>query len=242
MSKYLGPKVRIIRRLGNLPTISIKKRKSFNKTSGEHGKEILLEKTPLSDNYKICLLEKQRLRFTYGITEKQFVLYYNLAKKNSKKLGPLDFFFFKLIETRLDCIIYRLGFASTIATARQVISHKHIFINNKIVNIGSFQCKDKDIIKVKAQKKSKKLIINNLGKTSFRHFFFKSRSKQIDNLLKEKKILNKSIYKSYNLFPKYLKVENFNLLIASIIFPFLIENTLLKLQLSKLKQYIWKKR
>lgn len=160
MSKYRGPRVKIIRRLGLLPGLTAKiSRKS--KTPGQHGKLLYnkIKRTTLSDDYKQRLLEKQKVRFNYGVNEKQLVAYYKKAKNKKGTTGTI---LFQFLESRLDCLVYRLGFAATILAARQLINHRHILVNNKIINIPSFLCCPNDIIGVKNSEKSKNLVANVL--------------------------------------------------------------------------------
>merc|ERR1711907_872227 len=109
--------------------------------------------------YAIRLEEKQKLRFNYGISEKQLMNYIRQAKKIKGATGSI---LLQLLEMRLDNIIFRLGMAPTIAGARQLVSHKHITINNSCVSIPSYQCKPGDIISVKDSTTSKQLITRNL--------------------------------------------------------------------------------
>lgn len=177
MAKYFGPKVKIIRKFGPLPGLTNKQIKNRKKTLGQHGK-LFIAKTKqlsLSDDYNQKLLEKQKLHFNYGISEKQLVKYYNEAKKNKESTGKI---FLELIESRLDCIVYRLGFTSTIPSARQMINHGHILVNNKRVNIASFQCKKNDIITInnnflnKEFNSNDKTININLNKTNLIKYTF----------------------------------------------------------------------
>ena len=154
MVKYIGPKVRIIRRLGMLPGLTHKVFKyNKRKTPGEKGQEIRdnLSNPTLKEDYKSCLFEKQKLRYNYGITEKQLHSYYILAKKSTKLTG---IFLLELLESRLDSVIYRFGFTQTMAAARQLINHNHVLVNNKIVSIPSFFCKKGDIISISPKSKS----------------------------------------------------------------------------------------
>ena len=161
MVRYIGPRVKIVRRLGLLPGLTRKGVKNRAKTPGEHGK-ILFTKTKrssLSDDYKDRLLEKQKLRFNYGITESQLISYYNQAKKSLGSTGTL---LLELLEARLDCVAYRLGFAATIPAARQLVNHGHILVNKKRVTIPSFLCEKGDILSACVKPRSKKLIFTNL--------------------------------------------------------------------------------
>lgn len=131
MSRYIGPKKKIIKKLGNLPGFKIVKNINQNKN---------LKKT----NYGKKLLEKQKLRYNYGISEIQL---YNYIKKNYKN-NKTPFNLRNIIETRLDSIIYRLGFAPSIPNARQLINHGKIYVNTKRLTIPSFKCKINDIIEL----------------------------------------------------------------------------------------------
>nr|YP_009402644.1 ribosomal protein S4 [Compsopogon caeruleus]ARX96002.1 ribosomal protein S4 [Compsopogon caeruleus] len=149
MSRYRGPRLRITRRLGDLPGLS---RKIIKKSypPGEHG-----QKPRKPSEYGIRLEEKQKLRFNYGLSEKQLLRYVRLAKKVKGSTGQV---LLQLLEMRLDNTVFRLGMAPTIPAARQLINHRHICVNSKMVSICSYQCKPGDIISVKEQKKSKELI------------------------------------------------------------------------------------
>ena len=103
--------------------------------------------------------EKQKLKFNYGLTESQL---YRYIKEARRRKGVTGLILLQLLEMRLDSICYTLGFASTITQARQLVNHGHITVNNKIVNIPSFQCRVNDIIRIKQKSTSKKLIETNL--------------------------------------------------------------------------------
>lgn len=149
MSRYRGPRLRICRRLGDLPGLS---RKTSKKQAppGEHG-----EKNRKPSEYAVRLEEKQKLRFNYGINEKQLLRYVKIAKKVQGSTGQV---LLQLLEMRLDNTIFRLGMAPTIPAARQLVNHGHITVNDKLVSICSYQCKPGDIIKVKQQASSRNLI------------------------------------------------------------------------------------
>lgn len=193
MAKYLGPKVKIIRKFGILPGLTNKQIKNRKKTLGQHGKLFLAKskQLSLSDDYNQKLQEKQKLHYNYGISEKQLIKYYNIAKKNKNSTGKI---FLELIESRLDCIVYRLGFASTIPKARQMINHGHILINNKKVNIASFQCKKNDIITI-----NNNYLMNHINEISQNTLNLQ------DNTLKTNTIK----YKFGNNIPSHLEVINF---------------------------------
>jgi small subunit ribosomal protein S4 len=152
MARYTGAKLRITRRLGDLPGLTSKKGKT--QRPGQHG----ANQKKLTQ-YAIRLEEKQKLRFNYGISEKQLMNYIRQAKKIKGATGNI---LLQLLEMRLDNVIFRLGMAPTIAAARQIVSHKHITINNSCVSIPSYQCRPGDILSVKDSSASKQLITNNL--------------------------------------------------------------------------------
>jgi len=159
MSRYRGPKLRIIRRLGKLPGLT-KKISNNKKTPGQHGKELTDNTRKLSE-YGLRLEEKQKLKFNYGLNESQLFKY---LKEARRRKGITSLILLQLLEMRLDSICFTLGFSKSIAHARQLVSHKHITINNKIVNIPSFQCRVNDIVGIKNKISSRNLIESNVKK------------------------------------------------------------------------------
>lgn len=153
MARYTGAKLRITRRLGDLPGLTSKKSK-LTQRPGQHG----ATQKKLTQ-YAIRLEEKQKLRFNYGLSEKQLMNYIKQAKKIKGATGSI---LLQLLEMRLDNVIFRLGMAPTIAAARQLVGHKHITINNKCVSIPSYQCQPGDTISVKDSQASKQLVTKNL--------------------------------------------------------------------------------
>jgi len=151
MARYTGPRARICRRL-EFPVFESPKFSNIRKNyvPGQHGQN---RRSKLS-NYGIQLREKQRIKYLYGVLEKQFRNYFKKAVSHS---GPTGHFLLQILESRLDNTVYRLGLASTRRSARQLVSHKHFMVNNKVVNIPSFILKMGDIIQVRD--KSKKLEI-----------------------------------------------------------------------------------
>ena len=115
-----------------MPGLTRKNVKNRTKTPGQHGQVVFAKskRSSLSDDYKDRLLEKQKLRFNYGVTEKQLVAYYKEAKRRSGSTGSL---LLEILEARLDCVIYRLGFAPTIPAARQIINHGHVNVNKHLL-------------------------------------------------------------------------------------------------------------
>jgi small subunit ribosomal protein S4 len=153
MARYTGAKLRITRRLGDLPGLTSKKGK-LTQRPGQHG---AVQKK--LTQYAIRLEEKQKIRFNYGLTEKQLMNYVKQAKKIKGATGTL---LLQLLEMRLDNIIFRLGMAPTIASARQIVGHKHIVVNGNCVSIPSYQCQPGDVITVKDNAASKQLVLKNL--------------------------------------------------------------------------------
>lgn len=140
MSRYLGSRLRLIRKLGNLPNLTFKKSRRFSLPNVQSS----LELKKISE-FGIRLKEKQKIKFSYGITDRQILNYLIKAKKKKSSTG-IEFLNF--LEMRLDTILLRSGFFPTIFFARQFISHGHILVNDNIVSIPSFFCKPSDIVKV----------------------------------------------------------------------------------------------
>jgi len=149
MSRYRGPRLKICRRLGDLPGLTRKTSKKQT-PAGEHGQ---LSRKP--SEYALRLEEKQKLRFNYGLSEKQLLKCIKTAKKVQGSTGLV---LLQILEMRLDNTIFRLGMAPTIPAARQIVNHGHILVNHKPVSICSYQCKSGDIIETKNKPSSKALI------------------------------------------------------------------------------------
>ncbi len=149
MSRYRGPRLKVVRRLGELPGFTTKM-----STKETAARQYSGNKKKLSQ-YAIRLQEKQKLRFNYGLTESQLIKYVQAARKTKGATGEV---LLQLLEMRLDNIIFRFGITPTIASARQLISHGHILVNNQKVTIASYQCEIKDIISVSKKKNSRNLI------------------------------------------------------------------------------------
>ena len=196
MVRYIGPRIKIIRRLGLLPGLTRKSAKNRTKTPGEHGKMLFAKtkRSSLSNDYKDRLLEKQKLRFNYGVTEKQLIAYYKKAKKY---VGSTGTFLLELLEARLDCVVYRLGFATTIPAARQLVNHGHIMVNKKRVTIPSFICEKGDLLSACEKSKSKNLIFKNLEIQQEKRKLIQRRMKRI-NLAKSR---------FHSLLPSHLEIN-----------------------------------
>ena len=162
MSRYRGPKLRITRRLGTLPGLTNKQSKKKDRP-GQHGKKDDRNNKKVTE-YGLRLEEKQKLKFNYGITENQLFRY---IKEARRRKGVTGLILLQLLEMRLDTICFTLGFAPTIASARQLVSHGHITLNGEVLNIPSFQCRINDIVGIKQKLNSKNLIGKNLKTAGF---------------------------------------------------------------------------
>ncbi|MGV2827209.1 30S ribosomal protein S4 [Myxosarcina sp. GI1(2024)] len=153
MSRYRGPRLRVVRRLGELPGLSRKTpRKSY--PPGQHG-----QGRRKRSEYAIRLEEKQKLRFNYGVTEKQLVRYVRKARKTGGSTGQA---LLEFLEMRLDNTVFRMGMAGTIPGARQLVNHGHILVNDRVVNIASYQCRPGDVIKVRDRESSRRVVEINM--------------------------------------------------------------------------------
>jgi small subunit ribosomal protein S4 len=151
MARYLGPKLKLSRREGTDLFLKsgvrpIDSKCKIDNAPGQHG----IRRGRLSD-YAVQLREKQKVRRIYGVLEKQFRNYYKTA---DRKKGATGENLLKLLESRLDNVVYRMGFGSTRAESRQLVSHKSITVNGGIVNIASYQVKADDVIAVAEKSKS----------------------------------------------------------------------------------------
>lgn len=151
MARYLGPKCKLSRREGTdlLLKSGVRDHKSkckSDKLPGQHGAN-----KPRLNSYGIQLREKQKIRRLYGVLEKQFRNYYKMAARQKGSTGEN---LMGLLERRLDNLVYRMGFASTRAEARQLVTHKAILVNDKIVNVPSFLVSPGDVIMLRQKAKS----------------------------------------------------------------------------------------
>ena len=131
MARYRGPKLRITRRLGVLPGLTQKQSRKSGRP-GQHGNGDGDGNNKKPTEYGIRLEEKQKLKFNYGITESQL---YRYIKEARRREGVTGLVLLQLLEMRLDTVCFNLGFASTIAGARQLINHGHIVVNENVVSI-----------------------------------------------------------------------------------------------------------
>lgn len=154
MSRYRGPRLRLVRRLGTeLPGLSRKTpRKAY--PPGQHG-----QARKKRSEYAIRLDEKQKLRFNYGVSERQLLRYVRKARRAAGSTGQS---LLQLLEMRLDNTVFRLGMAPTIPAARQLVNHGHVTVNGRVVDIPSYQCKAGEVIGVRDNERSRKLVEANL--------------------------------------------------------------------------------
>jgi len=152
MARYTGPRDKIARRFGVALFGPSKGLELRNFPPGQHGARNTRRKT---SEYGLALLEKQKMRFQYGLMEKQFRKFFAEAQRRKGVTGEN---LLQMLELRLDNVVYRLGFANTRFASRQMVSHRHITVNGGIVNIASYQCKPGDKIAVKDSPRSQQLV------------------------------------------------------------------------------------
>ena len=155
MARYTGPKSRIARKFGEPIFGPDKAQARRNYAPGQHGNS----RKRKTSEYGTQLREKQKAKYTYGVLEKQFS---NLFKKAQSKKGITGEILLQLLEARLDNVVYRLGMAPTRAAARQLVSHKHITVDGKVVNIPSYQVKPGQVVAVREKSKSLEVIAASL--------------------------------------------------------------------------------
>lgn len=171
MSRYRGPRLRLVRRLGELPGLLSPKISSQVHTTGTGKGKRKSEDENRSNQtdrnaqqkesqYSVRLKEKQKVRFHYGVTESQLLKYVKQARNAKGSTGELVL---QSLEMRLDSVVFRLGMAPTIPAARQLITHGHIQLNGKKVNIPSYQCSQND--KISVPQPSRQLITSSLDKS-----------------------------------------------------------------------------
>lgn len=161
MSRYTGPTAKINRRFGQniLPTCKAEERKPY--IPGQHGPT---SRRKISE-FGAGLIEKQKLRFMYGLNERQFRITFERAKALGGIAGEN---FLRLLETRLDNVVYRLGLARSRAAARQFVGHGHVKVNGKSVNIASFTVKPGDEVEVRDRTSSKQLATRGVEENQYR--------------------------------------------------------------------------
>ena len=157
MGKYIGPKSKIARKFGEAIYGADKVLEKRNYPPGQHG---LARKRKKVSEYGTQLSEKQKAKYTYGLLEKQFSRTYEQAARMGGITGEN---LLKLLECRLDNVVYRLGIAPTRAAARQLVSHRHITVDGSVVNIPSYSVKPGQVIGVREKSKSMEVIADALS-------------------------------------------------------------------------------
>jgi small subunit ribosomal protein S4 len=161
MARYTGPRVRISRRFG-VPIFGASKyleRKNYG--PGVHGPKARKKHTP----YGLGLIEKQKLRYYYGLQERQFRGVYERALRQRGVTGET---MLQILETRLDNVVFQLGFSNTRAGARQMVSHGHVTVNGRKVNVPSYACRVNDVIEVKNTSVSRQMATKGLESSTSR--------------------------------------------------------------------------
>ncbi len=157
MARYIGPKSKIARKFREPIFGPDKVLTKKNYPPGQHGNSKKRQKV---SEYGVQLQEKQKAKYTYGILEKQFALIFDRASRAQGVTGEM---LLKLIEARLDNVVYRMGLSATRSGARQLVSHRHITVNGSVVNIPSYTLKAGDKIAVREKSKSMEVIVNALS-------------------------------------------------------------------------------
>ncbi len=154
MARYIGPKCKLMRREGTDLYLKSRVRSIDSKCNMEKVPGQQSDRRRRLSDYGVQLREKQKVRRLYGILERQFRNYY---KESDRAKGPTGENLLKLLESRLDNVVYRMGFGSTRAEARQLVSHKSIMVNGKAVNVASYVVRPDDVVAVaeKAQKQER---------------------------------------------------------------------------------------
>ncbi|MGN0187270.1 MAG: 30S ribosomal protein S4 [Paludibacteraceae bacterium] len=156
MARYTGPKSKIARKFGEPIFGPDKAQARRNYAPGQHGNS----RKHKTSEYGIQLKEKQKAKYTYGVLERQFR---NLFEKAERSKGVTGEVLLQLLECRLDNVVYRLGMAKTRAAARQLVSHRHVTVDGKVVNIPSYSVKQGQVIAVRERDKSMVVIVDALN-------------------------------------------------------------------------------
>ena len=156
MARYTGPKSRIARKFGEAIFGADKVLSKKNYPPGQH----VQNKRRKTSEYGTQLAEKQKAKYTYGVLERQFRILFEKATRTKGITGEV---LLQLLESRLDNVVYRLGIAPTRAAARQLVSHRHIVVDGKVVNIPSYQLKPGQVVGVREKSKSLENITDSLA-------------------------------------------------------------------------------
>ncbi|NJL12814.1 MAG: 30S ribosomal protein S4 [Microscillaceae bacterium] len=163
MARYTGPRGKIERRFSDPIFGQGKALQKKNYAPGQHGRG----RRRKQSEYALQLAEKQKAKYTYGILERQFA---NLFAKAARKDGITGENLLKFLEARLDNTVFRLGIAPTRRAARQLVSHKHILVNDHLVNVPSYELRPGDIVSVREKSKSLLAITDSLIKSNHRRY------------------------------------------------------------------------
>lgn len=163
MARYIGPKTKISRKFGEPIYGPDKYFEKKNYPPGQHGNN----RRRKTSEYGVQLKEKQKVKYTYGVLEKQFR---NLFEKANSHHGITGEVLLILLESRLDNVVYRMGLAPTRAAARQLVSHRHITVDGSIVNIPSYSLKGGQLVGVREKSKSLESINTSLSNSSVHKF------------------------------------------------------------------------
>ncbi|MGV8138380.1 MAG: 30S ribosomal protein S4 [Mangrovibacterium sp.] len=164
MARYIGPKSKIARKFGEPIFGPDKVLEKKNYPPGFHG---LASRRRKKSEYGLQLKEKQKAKFTYGVLERQFS---NLFEKASASKGITGEELLKMLESRLDNVVFRFGLANSRAGARQLVSHRHITVNGEVVNIPSYQLRPGDVVGVREKSKSLEVITDALGSRRYSRY------------------------------------------------------------------------
>lgn len=160
MARYIGPKCKLSRREGTDLFLKSRARSLESKCNMEKQPGQTTDRRRRLSDYGLQLREKQKMRRMYGIMEKQFSNYYKNAAQSK---GPTGDNLLRLLETRLDNVVYRMGFGSTRSESRQLVSHKSIEVNGKVVNIPSYRIQADDVVSVREKSKKQLRIQSSLA-------------------------------------------------------------------------------
>lgn len=156
MARYIGPKSKIARKFGEPIFGADKVLTKKNYPPGQHGQN----RRRKTSEYGLQLREKQKAKYTYGVLERQFRILFEKAQRTKGITGEV---LLQLLESRLDNVVYRLGLAKTRAAARQLVSHRHITLDGKVVNIPSCHVKPGQVVGVREKAKSLEVILDSLA-------------------------------------------------------------------------------
>jgi small subunit ribosomal protein S4 len=158
MSRYTGPRVRVMRALGvELPGLSRKSTENRPNPPGQHGASAARRR---KSDYGVALIEKQKLRYNYGVKESQLRKLMVQARHTHGSSGSI---LLQLLESRLDNAVFRAGIAPTLIAARQLVSHRHIMVNGRIANIPSIRLRAGDEIQLRERSRNIPMVVENLA-------------------------------------------------------------------------------